>query len=129
MRSSTGTLAYRSRVGNNHQVHSTTGEIPSLRFARALREGNSLLRPLVLPKPYTSPKDVFCLRQRRMVNGYRRISLYGHEIEVPKAPVLDEVELHLIPDEARQILDIRIWSASRLLQSTTLPLAGIRVHF
>jgi len=118
VRSLTGTLAYRSGVGNNHQVHSTTGEIPSLCFAR----------PLVLPKPYTSPKDVFRLRQCRMVNGYSRITFYGHEIEVPKAPVLDEVELHLIPDEARQILDIRIWSASRLLQSTTLPPAGIRFH-
>jgi hypothetical protein len=63
-----------------------------------------------------------------MVNGYRRISLYGHEIEVPKAPMLDDVELHLIPDQARQILDIRIWSDNRLIQSTTLPLAVTRVH-
>jgi hypothetical protein len=46
---------------NNHQVHSTTGEIPRIRFARALKEGNSLFRPFVLPKPYASPKDVFCL--------------------------------------------------------------------
>jgi len=113
---------------NNHQVHSATGEIPSLRFARAIREGNSLFRPFALPRPYTSAKDVFCLRERRMVNGYRRISLYGHEIDVPKAPVLDDVELHLIPDQARQILDIRIWSGNRLIQSTTLPLAVTRVH-
>ena len=35
---------------NNHQVHSTTGEIPHLRFARALKEGNSLFRPFALPK-------------------------------------------------------------------------------
>ena len=49
---------------NNHQVHSTTGEIPSMRFARALKEGNSLFRPFALPKPYTcllytspSPRD------------------------------------------------------------------------
>ncbi len=26
---------------------------------RARKEGNSLFRPLTLPKPYTSPKDVF----------------------------------------------------------------------
>jgi len=42
--------------------------------------------------------------------------------------VLDDVELHLIPDEARQILDIRIWSDNRLIQSTTLPLAVTWVH-
>jgi len=28
---------------NNHQVHSTTGEIPSIRFERAIKEGKSLI--------------------------------------------------------------------------------------
>lgn len=114
---------------NNHQVHSTTGEIPSIRFTRAQKEGNSLLRPFSLPKPYTSPRDVFCLRERRIVNAYRRISLFGHEIKVPKAPLHEEVELHLIPNQANQILDIRVWRKNQMLQSTTLPLEGIRVHF
>ena len=45
---------------NNHQVHSTTGEIPSIRLEKAKREGNSLFRPFVLPNPYTSIKVVFC---------------------------------------------------------------------
>ena len=40
---------------NNHQVHSTTGEIPSLRFENARKNGNSFFRLFVLPKPYTSP--------------------------------------------------------------------------
>ena len=114
---------------NNHQVHSTTKEIPSIRFERAQNEGNSLFRQFALPKPYTSPKDVFCLRERRMVNAYRRISLFGHEIRVPKAPVHEEPELHLIPNEASQILDVRIWWKNQMLQSTTLPLQGIHVHF
>jgi hypothetical protein len=56
---------------NNHQVHSTTKEIPSIRFKRAKKDGNSLFRPFSLPKPCTSPKDVFCLRETRVVNGYR----------------------------------------------------------
>jgi len=63
---------------NNHQVHSTTGEVPSIRFEKARKEGNSLFRPFALPKPYTSAKDVFCLREKRMVNGYRKISLFNH---------------------------------------------------
>ena len=41
---------------NNQQVHSTTGEIPAIRFEKACHEGNSLFRPFVLPKPYTSVK-------------------------------------------------------------------------
>ncbi|MFC1929805.1 hypothetical protein ACFLW6_02950 [Chloroflexota bacterium] len=64
---------------NNHQVHSTTGEVPSIRFARARKEGNSLFRPFTLPKPYTSTKDAFCLREKRMVNGYR--TGYWHSID------------------------------------------------
>ena len=67
---------------NNQQVHSTTGEIQNFRFENARYEGNTLFRKFILPKPYTSPQDVFCLRQQRMVNGYRRISLFNHEIEV-----------------------------------------------
>ena len=114
---------------NNHQVHSTTGEIPSMRFARALKEGNSLFRPFALPKPYTSPQDVFCLRERRLVNAYRRISLFGREIQVRKVLPHEEVELHLIPNQDKAILDIRIWCKNQILQSTTLPLEGMRVHF
>jgi len=40
---------------NNHQVHSTTGDIPNIRFERARKEGNSLFRKFTIPKPYTSP--------------------------------------------------------------------------
>jgi hypothetical protein len=114
---------------DNYQVHSTTGEIPSLRFDRAQLEGKSLLRPFTLPKSYTSLKDVFCLRERRMVDAYHRISLFGWEIPVPKAPLHEDVELHLTPDEDHQILDVRIWSSDHLVQTTTIPLDGIRVHF
>ena len=34
---------------NNHQVHSTTGEIPSIRFDKARKEGDSLFRSFALP--------------------------------------------------------------------------------
>ena len=115
---------------NNHQVHSTTGEIPSIRFEKARREGNSLFRPFVLPKPYTSTKDIFCLREKRMVNGYRRISLFNHEIEVPKVPLREEVEIHLIPDVARGALEVRIWWENQMVHSVTYPLKDFpRVHF
>ena len=100
---------------NNHQVHSTTGEIPSIRFEKARREGNSLFRPFALPKPYTSAKDVFCLRERRMVNGYRKISLFSHEIEVPGVPLSEEVEVHLVPDVERGALEVLIWWENQMV--------------
>ncbi len=114
---------------NNHQVHSTTGEIPRIRFANAQAASNNLFRPFSLPKPYTSPKDVFCLRETRMVNGYRRVSLFNHEIEVPNVPLREEVEIHLTPNTAKQVMDVRIWWSQKMVHSASLPLAGLRVHF
>ena len=115
---------------NNHQVHSTTGEVPSIRFDRARKEGNSLFRPFALPKPYTSTKDIFCLRETRMVNGYRKISLFNHEIPVPHVPLREDVEVHLIPDIQRDAFEVRIWWDSRMVQSLTYPLKEFpRVHF
>jgi hypothetical protein len=55
-----GALRAELQRYNNQQVHSTTGEIPNIRFERVRREGNSLFRKLVIPKPYTSLQDVFC---------------------------------------------------------------------
>ena len=114
---------------NNHQVHSTTREIPSIRFERALEDGNSLFRKFSLPKPYTSPLDVFCLRTQRMVNGYRRISLFKHEIEVPKVPLREYVDVHMVPDTAKDVMHIRIWWNKKRVHSLSLPLEGFRVHF
>jgi hypothetical protein len=114
---------------NNHQVHSTTGEIPSIRFDNARKSGTSLFRPFSLPKPYTSSKDIFCLREMRTLNGYRRISLFNHEIEVPNVPVREDVELHLIPDTTRQALEVRIWFENKMVHSFSFPMADPTVHF
>ena len=115
---------------NNHQVHSTTGEVPSIRFDRARKEGESLFRPFALPKPYNSTKDVSCLRETRRVNGYRKISLSNHEIVVPDVPLREEVEVHLIPDVERGALEVRIWWENRMVQSVIYPLKEfLRVQF
>jgi len=115
---------------NDHQVHSTTREIPSIRFEKARKEGNSLFRPFAVPKPYTSTNDVFCLREKRTVNGYRKISLFNHEIVVPNVPLREEVEVHLIPDVERDALQVRVWHDNRMVQSVTYPLKEFpRVQF
>jgi len=115
---------------NNHQVHSTTGEVPSIRFDKARKQGSSLFRPFALPDPYTSTKDIFCLREKRTVNGYRKISLFNHEIPVPHVPLREDVEVHLIPDVQRHAFEVRIWWDNRLVQSLTYPLREFpRVHF
>jgi hypothetical protein len=113
---------------NNRQVHSTTREIPRVRFEKAQNAGNSLFRPFSLPKPYTSLKDIFCLRETRQVNAYRRISLCNHVIEVPNVPLYENVDIHLIPDTLRQIMELRIWWNEGLVHSVTYPLQTFRVH-
>ena len=111
---------------NYQQVHSTTGEVPAIRFANAKKTGNSLFRPFVLPKPYKSTKDVFCLRTTRTVDGYRRISLDRHSIEVPKVDVREDVDLRLVPDLVKNVLEVRIWFQGKLVHSVNLPLNEFR---
>ena len=111
---------------NYQQVHSTTGEIPAIRFANAKMTGNSLFRPFALPKPYKSAKDVFCLRATRTLDGYRRISLDRHSIEVPKVEVREDVELRLVPDFAKNVLEVRIWFEDKMVHSVNLPLNEFR---
>jgi len=107
---------------NYHQVHSTTGEIPAVRFANARKTGNSLFRPFALPKPYRSTKDVFCFRITRTVDGYRRISLDRHSIQVPKVDVREDVDLHLVPDLAKNLLEVRIWFQDKMVHAVNFPL-------
>ena len=94
---------------NYHQVHSTTGEIPIIRFERATREKKSLFREFVMPSPYTSIKDIFCLRATRKVDAYHKISISNLKLKVHKAPLRGEVELRIAPDEKKGISEIRIW--------------------
>ena len=65
-----------------------------------------------------------------MVNGYRKISLFNHEIAVPYVPLREDVEVHLIPDIQREAFEVRIWWDNRMVQSVTYPLKEFpRVQF
>ena len=68
---------------NYLQLHSTTKEIPIVRFERACKKNRSLFHPFSLPKPFFSSKDVFCIRHTRVADGYRKISFAGHSIQIP----------------------------------------------
>ena len=84
---------------NYLQVHSTTREIPALRFEKARKEKRSLFRPFTLPAPFTSAKDVFCIRHKRVADGYRKISVAGHSFQIPGIDPRSDVDLHFVPDE------------------------------
>lgn len=106
---------------NSKQVHSTTKEIPDIRFTRARYQENSLFRPFQLPPPYTNSKDIFCLREKRMVNSYHKISLWSKEIFVPKIPLRDSVDIHIIPDILRKTVELRFWWNNQLIHTIIYP--------
>lgn len=116
---------------NYLQVHSTTGEIPAIRFDKAHTEKKSLFRPFTLPKPFTSIKDVFCIRHTRIADGYRKISVAGHSFQIPDIEPREDVELHFVPDESKSSVEIRFWAHGKLVHSVNLPTASISkvVHF
>jgi hypothetical protein len=62
------------------------------------------------------------------VNGYCQISLFNHQIDLPQVPLYEEVELHLIPDPAKQVIEVRIWWNQNMIQTLNLPLADAKVH-
>jgi len=100
---------------NNRQLHSTTGEIPALRFKRALKEKRSLFREFMVPPPYQSTKDIFCLRAERVVNPYRKISFNSLELKVSGVPIRGAVQLRVVPDRKSGLAEIRFWYNDRLV--------------
>jgi len=125
-----GVLRHEVTRYNEHQVHSTTRQIPQRRFTEARTAGHCLFRPFILPPPYTHRDDVFCLRETRQTNGYRRISLWGQEIAVPKVDPFESVDVHLIPDTATQTIGLRLWHGNRLVLKTTCPASAFpKVQF
>ena len=81
---------------NHHQVHSTTQEIPYLRFQRALKEKWSLFREFKIRPPFQSVKDIFCLRMDRIVDSYRKISIHNLQFKVHADPK-KQVNLRIYP--------------------------------
>ena len=94
---------------NYHQVHSTTKEIPIIRFQRAQREKKSLFRDFSLPSPYKDIKDIFCLKATRVVDPYHKISFNNLKFKVHTAPLRKEVQLRIVPDLNTGMAEIRIW--------------------
>ncbi|HEV2402664.1 MAG TPA: hypothetical protein VGS08_00500 [Candidatus Saccharimonadales bacterium] len=102
---------------NNRAVHSTTGEIPAVRFMNAVNDGRTVFHPLDVMKatpPVTSTKDIFCLRAERKVNGYGEISFDGMQISVPgNLPDSTAVTLHVIP--GRNLTEVRFLKDNEVL--------------
>jgi len=114
---------------NHHQVHSTTREIPYIRFHNALRNKQSLFREFAVKPPYQSVKDIFCLRMNRTVNAYRKVSINGVQLRVNDASPRDEVNIRIYPVGAG-VSELRFWCGDRLIDVQKLKNTDLYgVHF
>lgn len=78
-----------------------------------------------MPQPYTSVKDVFCIRYKRIADGYLRVTLAGHSFQIPKIQPGEDVDLHLIAHEAKNQVEIRFWAVGKLVHMAHLPLMAL----
>ena len=114
---------------NSRRVHSTTGQIPSLRFQQALQAKQSLFRPFTPPPPFQSAKDLFCFRLERTTNAYRRVSLDTLQFSVRGVDPYQPVTLRITPRD-RQLAEIRFWHENRLVDVQTVKREDLKsVHF
>lgn len=120
-------LRYEVYRYNEIQVHSTTGEIPIIRLEKALREGKTLFRPFKLPFPYESTRDVFCLRDTRTTNAYRKISFNGIEFRVPGVDPHEKVDLKIVPDVESGLAEIRFWHKGKLMGIQKLKMSDLAI--
>ncbi len=86
-----------------------------MRLEAAINSGKTLFRPFIIKPPFESGKDIFCLRNQRVVNGYRKISFKGIELVVPKSLPRDTVDLRIVPNVKKGLAEVRIWNRSELV--------------
>jgi len=100
---------------NYKRIHSTTGEIPYLRYQRTLKDKKDVFRQFVVPPPYQSIKDIFCFRLNRTVDAYRTVSVKNLKLKFNNAPIHEEVDLRIYPYSTGGLSEVRFWYKDKLL--------------
>ena len=115
---------------NFKRVHSTTLEIPHLRYQRALKENKNLFRQFLIPPPFQSIKDIFCFRFTRMVDAYRTISINNLKLKFNNAPIHETVNVRVYPHAQSDLAEVRFWFKDKLLDVQKVKTSLILpVHF
>ena len=123
-------LKYELNKYNNIHIHSTTGEIPIVRFENAIKENKTYFRDFTLKPPFEDIKDIFCLRMERVVNSYRRISINNIELSISGAPIGEKVELRIFLNDKTKMAEIRMWFKNKLIGVNNAKISDLNlVHF
>ncbi|MFA5140737.1 MAG: hypothetical protein WC728_16040, partial [Elusimicrobiota bacterium] len=100
-------------------------EVPYFRLQRALREKKSLFREFRIPPPFKSVKDVFCLRLKRIVDAYGRVSINNRALSVNYANEGDGLMVRFYPLN-NGMTELRFWRDDRLLDVQQLKTDDLR---
>ena len=111
-------LAEEVKEYNFKRVHSTTEEIPYVRFQKAIKDKRSLFREFKLPPPFKSPKDLFCLRLQRTTDGYRKISINSIPVKVNGIDPYQSVTIRIYPLNP-VVSGLRFWHKNQLVDIQT----------
>lgn len=111
---------------NTKWIHSTTKEIPIIRFENAMTNNKSLFRQFKLQAPYKDLNDIFCLRAQRTIDNYGKISLNGIELKVPSGVYRQIVDIKAIPDYETGNVEIRFWQYNSFISKTVEKIANFK---
>ena len=111
---------------NTVWVHSTTHEIPIMRFEDALNNNLCLFKPLQSVKPNTDIRDIFCLRVERKVDGYLNVRFENMTFTLSKATPRTTIEIHIVPDVEKGIAELRFWHNNTFLDSRMVKLQDLK---
>jgi transposase len=98
---------------NTVWVHSTTKEIPIVRFENALNGNCSLFKSL--PRGVDA-NDLFHLSFQRTTDGYRSLSFDGIFFRLPNARSYMETAIHLALDPKSGLVIARFWQQGRFVE-------------
>jgi hypothetical protein len=111
---------------NYRRVHSTTQEIPYLRYNKA-RTKNSLCREFKVPEPYKSIRDIFCTRMTRRADGYSSISLNNTKIRINGLEPYEKIDIRIYK-LSEEMSELRFWRAKSLLDVKRLKNSDLRLN-
>ena len=112
---------------NSKRVHSTTKEIPDIRFRNAIKNNQTLFKEFKLEPPFRSVKDIFCLRTIRVVDPYRNISIKGLKLKAPGVLPRQDVELRMIPDFKTGVVEVRFWHKGHFTGSQKVKISDLPI--
>ena len=109
---------------NHKQVHSTTQEIPYLRFQNAKNQNKSLFREFKIPLPYLTHKDIFCLRTSRTVDPYCKVTIKNLSLRLKDAEPRQFMDIRAYALDER-LVELRFWHRGKFIEAHRVKMADL----